>query len=296
MRLFVLGEGNIEDAAELVLAHIKKAVEADGFVTSVGSGLMKITFISVETDSSTPVPIEGPTKDEDVGGASGTESRTPLAVTLVAVGSTLLVVLMGSIYYWRRGAAHDQDGAATQAAGSSVHTSTLNSSSSARPASPFSEMVPGAYKLGENMSILSNSHMDPVFEDGDAESIMVSESGYSTEAGETDAGESTTLSSTVPRALLYQSDSVSSPDYLGARPRDGAAMGISDSELDSSMETSNAGTPNKSFGDKLLVASGGDDIDESNKADESLFFEQSGSVHIIPPDDADLVDVSLSEP
>ena len=65
-------------------------------------------------------------------------------VNSVAVGGCAFAASVGLIYYLRRNGTYS--GTATQAAGSDQHTGRLDSE---RPLSPFSEMLPSAYRFDQ---------------------------------------------------------------------------------------------------------------------------------------------------
>lgn len=277
MRLFLSSKDSAEVATALVLETIKNAFSETDFVEKVDSGLISITFID-DAGASSPSAVKDETEDKN--SSIGQEGDSALGLTLssmlfVAVGSAALVVFVGSVYIWRRREPNDdRGGAATRFADSTANgTSRL-------PTSPYSEMVSGSYRLDRlgEMSILSNSNMSPVYEqdqeDADtaagsvAGSVVLSDGGYTTDAGCTDGGDSTYLEG---GSSKYSSQST--PKFLGARPFPGTVNmdmeEISDSDLDTSGEMS----PVKMYvGNKLLVPTGGDLEEESLQADESLLF------------------------
>lgn len=173
-----------------------------------------------------PTPFQG-----FAGGSSDTENLGTTSFVLVAIGSAALIVFVGSIYYMKRENSESSDGAATQAAGSSLYDHHYDPDAE-RPASPFSEMLPSAYRYNDNMSILSGHQqvgLEAVIEQNpstdeespspgantiESSSIMVSESGYTTEAAEDD---SVSLSFGMPTSL-YRTVA-ESPELLGARKR-----------------------------------------------------------------------------
>jgi hypothetical protein len=168
------------------------------------------------------------------------------SLVLVTVGSAALIVFVGSVYYMRRdsGSSTTADGNATQAAGSSVNDHSYFPSP--RPTSPFSEMLPMAYRYNENMSILSGGveGLEMVMENSDGEipspqntdasSILVSDSGYTTDAGEEEDEEADiSLSFDVPRSLYTRV--TESPRLLGARRRRESIISANSSVLDRSL-------------------------------------------------------------
>lgn len=312
MRLFLSDSESVDEATSVALQNIQTAFQTDGFVESVGSGLMKIDFLLNDSDPDA-VPAEGDagqdvTKDADAASQGmGTALRSLL---YVAGGSAAMIVFVGSVLVWRRRrGGQKQDGMITQFAGSSFTTcgggpnATLDSIP--RPASPLSQMIStGSYKLGDNSSfdngidngidygttsILNNNNnnMSPVYEIED-ESVMVSESGYTTEAGRTDGGDSTsgTDATTAYGGMVnakYSTIQQATPEMLGALPRPGMTVGDvdmeapSDSELDTSCETL---TPVKmrfmvdqGQADKMLDTAVDVESPSSTREDDALLFE-----------------------
>jgi hypothetical protein len=225
-------------------------------------GLLKATYLGP--------PIVIPTSfTEGEGINNESESgQEPLGLTslvLVAVGSAALIVFVGSVYYMRRDSrdsssfsAMEAEGNATRAAGSSFQDDTTfpfivsPREASPRATSPFSEMLPDAYQFNENMSILSGGMsilsagvegLEAVLERSDEEaqspahtdtsSIMVSDAGYTTDAGEDDE-QDISLSFDVPKSLYTKA--TESPDrvLLGARRRKESPVTANASILDTS--------------------------------------------------------------
>jgi hypothetical protein len=314
IRVFLSDGNSVEAATQLVLTSIKAAFEDPNFVDRVGSGLMKITYLrgeleqgsgsSLETGGSIPGSPEKTIPQQS-------ESLLPVAsVVFVSVGSAALIVFIGSVYLWRRGRggsvnatgsqdesdAYYQGGAATQMAGSSldITTDNLKSISEDQPASPYSEMVSGCYKLGESMSILSNINgMSPVSEQDhegsvSSASLVVSEGGYTAEAGYTD-GDSTTYAGS-----KYSSHSAPMP--LGARPLPGTIGdlemdSVSDSDLDTSCEMSPVKIYVRANTNGKLLSTGNDAFDvygDETEDDTLLFSPQEGNRKISPTAESDI--------
>jgi hypothetical protein len=274
MRVFLSrgDTGTVDEATALVLKNIQQAFAETDFVERVGSGLIKITYIADNSASGNSIKDETGNSDSGQGSVS-TMGMTMTSLLFVSVSSAALVVFVGSVYLYRRVKRDDQDGAATQLAGS-----TLNGTyePSRQPTSPYSEMVSASYRLDRlgEMSILSSTNMSPVYEqdhedtDTAAGSVVLSEGGYTTDAGCTDGGDSTTLGGS-----KYSCQST--PMNLGARPFPGAIVGDMDMEeiSDSDLDTSGEMSPVKMYvGGKLLVPDGSDQEDESFHADEALLF------------------------
>jgi len=290
MRLFLAKADSVDEATSVVLQNIQAAFEGDGFVEKVGSGLMAIQFIP-ETGNDNNSKVEGGGSDDveqDVGGTGNTLT----SLMFVAGGSAVLVIAVGSVYLWRRKRGDEHlEGMATQFAGdvtSNPSNESGNTRYTPRPTSPLSQMIPGSYRLGDNTSILSSANnMSPVYELEDADSVVVSESGYTNEAGRTDEDDSTTGASTAYGSSMLASKYSTSgtPEYLGALPRPGMTVGDldmeapSDSELDTSGETL---SPVKMFvvpEDNLLDTR--HDVEASPASavdDEALLFEHQDQV------------------
>jgi hypothetical protein len=179
-------------------------------------GLLKATYLGPPIVIPTSFTEGEGIKNESEGGQ---ETLGVTFLVLVAVGSAALIVFVGSVYYMRRDShsefsAVDVEGNATRAAGSSFQDDNTfpfivsPRIPSPRPTSPFSEMLPNAYQFNENMSILSggmsifsggDEGLEAVLErsdeeaqspahtdtDTDTSSIMVSDAGYTTDAGKT---------------------------------------------------------------------------------------------------------------
>lgn len=318
MRVFLSNKDSSQQATALVLKHIQESYDDPTFVDRVNSGIVDITYFDNGSNGEESAPAP-PIQDEDEadGGndeaARESDSRSGLSSILaVAIGSAALVVFVGSVYFYRRRRSNneDEDGvhgsaasrlanvtvndAATQGQDDKTDPENLN-----RPASPYSEMVSSSYRfdrLQEN-SILSGSNMSPVYEmegnetDNDTvaggNSIMISEGGYTTDAGGTEEGDSTMFDNTTVEGSKYSSSqSQATPNVLGARPFPGTVGNfdhmeeVSDSDLDTSGEMS----PVKMYvgnmltnNNKLLVLPSGEDLvdDDNEDTDDSLLFGAS---------------------
>ena len=315
MRVFLSTKDSARQATALVLKHIQESYDDTSFIDRVNSGIVDITYFATDENGGSSENAPPPIEDEDETGtdeaAQESDSRLALSSLLfVAIGSVALVAFVGSVYFYRRGRnnSEDDDGvhgssasrfasvndAATQEPNGKDDANNVN-----RPASPYSEMVSSSYRLDrlQEMSILSSSNMSPVYElegnetdndtIGGGASIMISEGGYTTDAGGTEEGDSTMFESTTLEGSKYSS-SQSTPNVLGARPFPGTIGNfdmeeISDSDLDTSGEMSpvkmyvgNALT-NTSTQNKLLVLPSGQDPmdDENEENDDSLLFGSS---------------------
>ena len=303
MRLFLSKQESRDEATSVVLQNIKAAYESPSFVDKVDTGLMKITFIA-EVGPDNNSPINGDNDgNEPTDGGKGSPSNLSSFI-IVGVGSAFLVLAVGSVYLWRRRGSEEvfDEGMATQFAGDLTSNPSNESGESRyapRPTSPLSQMIPGSYRLGDNTSILSSTNnMSPVYELED-DSVVVSESGYTDEAGRTDNDDSTAGASSAYGSTMLNSkyNPQATPEYLGALPRPGMTVGDmdmeapSDSDLDTSVETL---SPVKMFvvnGEKLLVSHQDIESPASNADDNELLFENQEDAEYLEldlEDDADL--------
>ena len=105
---------------------------------------------------------------------------------------------------------------AAQTGGITVYQPEGDSDEENGPSSPFSEMLPSAYRYSENMSILSGQGLSAVTEVSESDSSQHSRSGCSEEA----AGNETSRELVcVSKPLYANSDGTGSPNVLGARKR-----------------------------------------------------------------------------
>lgn len=226
MRFFLSDQDAIDQATDYILPIIEDVINSSIFVTNVGSGLIQAKYLG----STTASPVEGDATGNSRPLDTGSFGMT--SVVLLTVASAALVVFVGSFYYWRRSYGRRPSSAANQAAGSTLNDTTY---SSMRPSSPFSEMLPDAYRFNENMSILSGQGaMSAIAEDEEmtvSSAIMMSEAGYSTEAAaDTD---SSLASFDVPKSLYTHVPE--SPILLGARKRNpDQIMSAGESDTDTS--------------------------------------------------------------
>jgi hypothetical protein len=180
---------NIESEMSKAKALIQEIMENPNFGKDIW-GFVDANYLSPSNDSP---PII------DSGNRVATNESADLgtgAIVLAAIGSVAFIFFVTSVYYWRRTSPRERgengsvmEGAATQAAGSTLFMIESGSPCEGR-ISPFSEMLPSAYRFNENMSILSgsqNDHLDIVLERSEESSIgerselLVSDCGYTTE-------------------------------------------------------------------------------------------------------------------
>ena len=104
-------------------------------------------------------------------------SNLNTSLVLFAVGGCAFAASVGLIYYLRRHGNYTSSGAATQAAGSDQQISRMDAD---RPLSPFSEMLPSAYRFDQDGNMSAILELDD--ESATQRSgIVVSDSGFTTE-------------------------------------------------------------------------------------------------------------------
>lgn len=277
MRFFLSSSGNGQDAIEFILPVIESIIHDEDFLEEVGSGLVNAEFLGAAPNTNA---IESGGAQPAGSSSEGNFGLT--SVVLLTIGSAALIVFVGSVYYWRRTFGRAPvSSAATQAAGSTLNGSALNdtTNTSFRPTSPFSEMLPDAYRFNENMSILSGQGpggMSAIAEDEEmtvhsqtSSAIMMSEAGFSTEAGaETDTS---LLSLDVPKSLYSRHPE--SPNLLGARKRNPTqAVGNLDESTDADTSTEGPDSPPRAKGKSSLALLDQGALDDGNAktADDSM--------------------------
>ena len=223
MRLF-LEEDTGAAAENLAREEIRDLFSSEAFVKSIGKGLIYITYLGPNIDvPGVTDPDRGPV-GQDTGGFGG------VSIAMVVIGSAAVVVLTGSILYMRRNSSRNQNDNGE----SRVEDDTMLGGTTCPPASPFTEMLPSAYRYTEEMTVLSvnppsiqesNSGLSAVAELSSGEeqstisgehstmqgSIVVSESGYTTE------GVEDSISFDMPKSLYLRAPD--SPLLLGAKKR-----------------------------------------------------------------------------
>jgi hypothetical protein len=314
MSLFLSNASSVAQASYLGRSAISNAMGNDDFASQIGLGLVKATYLGPALVEPEPATTEDPNGNVTSGNSADPQELGPASIAFVAIASAGIVVLIGSVYYWRRHrvaassrAVDYQDGAATLAAGSSLNDT--HSMVADMPRSPFSEMLPSAYRFNENMSIMSggqdsgsgSSGLSVVIEspNGEAgmsppspatESIVVSESGYTTEAGGED--EESSFGCLDVHKSLYSTLPPESPNLLGAKKRleNQITANAMQNEADSMSDVSSSPqtSPQKSQaatsegqGQKILLSipqakdsnnNNNNMADESMEADDALLF------------------------
>jgi hypothetical protein len=239
MRFFLSTSGAAQAATDLVNVQLADTLNSMKFSRDVGTGLLRSQLLSVEQDAPTVTEVgeRDPTRENDASAVSGQQSVTP--TVLMAVAGTALVVFVASVYFWRRSYNRNIPSAATQMAGSSFNDNGDMSTRAPSSNSPFSEMLPDAYRFNGNMSIMSGqgTGMSAIIEDEEvtvhshtSSAIFMSETGFSEQAAETDTS---LMSFDIPKSLYTRVPE--SPNLLGARKRNLDQGAITDSGDDTSL-------------------------------------------------------------
>ena len=255
MHIFLADDTTVDASTYLVRSVLRDLLQDVSFVSGVG--LVRAEYLGPTLVD--PAPILGAqTTGRDASIEGNSLSSTSLAFTIA--GAAALVAIVAAVFYVRKGQ-HDNDEPLSLYPSDSTQGQSLESSQVVldrdRPTSPFSEMLPKAYRFSGNLSVLSGSNqsglsMVPEVESSSSESVVVSESGYSTEAGESDA---TASFCDLPKSLYTKDET---PLLLGATQR--MSDGVSD------VSESPAGSPRSQF----LV---GSLLDESVDLENHVLFE-----------------------
>lgn len=238
MRFFLSSSGAAQAATDLVNVQLADILNSRKFSRDVGTGLLRSQLLSVEQDAPTVTEVgeRDPSRESDVS-VSGQQSVTP--TVLMAVAGTALVVFVASVYFWKRSYNRNIPSAATQMAGSSFNDNGDMSTRAPSSNSPFSEMLPDAYRFNGNMSIMSGqgTGMSAIIEDEEvtvhshtSSAIFMSETGFSEQAAETDTS---LMSFDIPKSLYTRVPE--SPNLLGARKRNLDQGVVTDSGDDTSL-------------------------------------------------------------
>jgi hypothetical protein len=293
MRFFVSAGAKESITSDLVFEKLPATMESKVFLRSVGTGLVKATFLE---QGEGPSGIRG---DPDLSTPSASGMGLS-AIVLVSIGSAAFIVLAGSVFYWSRQTGNHSglsyEGSTTNL-GSTGASATLmsyqvnmsnNDASAETPSSPFSEMLPDAYRFTDNMSITggpgpaSLGNMIPIDEEQDdmshassSQVLMLSENGYSTDAeGATDSS----VSMDLPRSLYQRRAPNTPPKLLGAFRFQNVET-LSDQEFSSDQDSVDMG-PNAAIETTLLDTELGlhdytgpdQDVNTSNQSGDVLLF------------------------
>jgi hypothetical protein len=238
MRFFLSTSSAAQAATDLVNVQLADILNSMKFSRDVGTGLLRSQLLSVEQDAPTITEVgeRDPTRENDAS-VSGQQSVTP--TVLMAVAGSALVVFVASVYFWKRSYNRNIPSAATQMAGSSFNDNGDMSTRAPSSNSPFSEMLPDAYRFNGNMSIMSGqgTGMSAIIEDEEvtvhshtSSAIFMSEAGFSEQAAETDTS---LMSFDIPKSLYTRVPE--SPNLLGARKRHLDQGVVTDSGDDTSL-------------------------------------------------------------
>jgi len=198
----------IEENADFELAKyytLTAIREALSLVDAQVTGLVKATYLGPDIVNPAAFNPNSAETEKNI------EESDDLSTSLVlfAVGGCAFVASVGLIYYLRR-QGNGQSGAATAAAGSDQQTGLSREHS--HPLSPFSEMLPSAYRFdqdGQMSAILELDDESATQRSG----IAISESGFTTD----EEGSSCAISS---MGDTDPAGSVNRSSVLGARKRD----------------------------------------------------------------------------
>ena len=169
LTIYISQDADFELAKYYTLTAIREALAlTDGQV----SGLVKAAYLGPEIVNPSAIGAA----EIDTAGISPGPSDVNTSLVLFAVGGCAFAASVGLIYYLRRhGSA--SSGAATQAAGSDQQTGREDGD---RPLSPFSEMLPSAYRFDQDGNMSAILELDD--ESATQRSgIVVSDSGFTTE-------------------------------------------------------------------------------------------------------------------
>lgn len=184
--------------------QVKNAIEAV-FRVIVVAGLVKVTYLGADQLSAASA-LGGTNSTGNVNPVISNGNLGPSAIILFTTGSAALVAAMGVLGYLRqkRAARADTSGAATQAAG--TDTASAEYYNSRRPTSPFSEMLPSAYRFDHDMNMSAILETD---EESQARSELLVSEGWVSD-------NDTTSSIDVPSVNYSR---VTATPVLGARKR-----------------------------------------------------------------------------
>ena len=148
--------------------------EALGSVDDQVTGLVQSTYLGPEIVN--PSALE--TSDADNGSLTNDPGSTSTSLVLFAVGGCAVLASVGLIYYLRRRNRNGDSGEATMAAGTDHQGFSRDGTD--RPLSPFSEMLPSAYRFDQDGNMSAIMELDD--ESATQRSgIVVSDSGFTTE-------------------------------------------------------------------------------------------------------------------
>ena len=182
MRIFLADTEKETLVEDLALLNIKRIIEDSTMVSVVGRGVVKITYLGPQ--------LIAPYQPAGVVGSDSSMSGASIAVLSAGAGTVAIFLLI--MFAWRRTfhkAGADlllYDRSAGPQDNTSLYHGGGDSDDENGPNSPFSEMLPSAYRYSENMSILSGHGLSALTEmtesDSSQQSLKLSLSGFSDEA------------------------------------------------------------------------------------------------------------------
>lgn len=170
LTVYISEQADFELAKYYTLTAIREAL---GLLDGQVEGLSKATYLGPDIVNPSAFGISeiGPS---DIAPAP---SNLNTSLVLFAVGGCAFAASVGLIYYLRSHGKYSSSGAATQAAGSDQQTGHIDSH---RPLSPFSEMLPSAYRFDQDGNMSAILELDD--ESATQRSgLVVSDSGFTTE-------------------------------------------------------------------------------------------------------------------
>lgn len=169
LTVYISQQADFELAKYYTLTAIRQAL---GLVDNQVTGLVKAVYLGPDIAN----PAAFGTSEIDAGDIATGPDNINTSLVLFAVGGCAFAASVGLIYYLRRHGSGNS-GAATQAAGSDQQTGQYDAE---RPLSPFSEMLPSAYRFDQDGNMSAILELDD--ESGTQRSgIIVSDSGFTTE-------------------------------------------------------------------------------------------------------------------
>jgi hypothetical protein len=176
-------------------------------------GVVKATYLGPDLVDASNVESSNRDGNFEYGNSS---TLTPAYTALIAIGGLILIATVLVSYRFRRSREGKDEGSLIFAAGSELTTANTSVTGSSAPKSPFSAMLPSPYRLERD------PNMSAILEDGSdsgsharSSDIMVSESGYTTDDG--DSVQSVylqSLSNAPPTLGARKKDDDSDDDYL----------------------------------------------------------------------------------
>jgi hypothetical protein len=241
MRFFLSESTAAQAATDLINSELASILNSMLFAQRVGTGLLRSQLLSVETKAPpvTAVGEKQPPQDSSGTIAINKDKQSVTPTVLMATAGSAVVVFAAAVFFWKRSHNRNVHGSATQMAGSSFNDAADMSTRAPSASSPFSEMVPDAYRLNGNTSIVSGQGggMSAILEDEEvtihsqaSSAIFMSETGFSEQAAETDTS---LMSFDIPKSLYTRVPE--SPNLLGARRRSHEQIIATDSGEDTSV-------------------------------------------------------------